>query len=320
MSTHTTVQEIRRSRQKYERGLLSIIVDQDRRAGFDLIESAVKHMAGLTAAPDQWEPIYRWLSAQQSGQLALTSRSFGLLRDLGKALKQLDGGASVDDGGLVLAEAVLAPVLPDIKADLATLGAAIPHEADWLAALGTLAAALDAWQLEPASGLQAPDNLREGFSQVQGVAQLLSWGDAKEISESLMNMLDRLLDGTLKPSQDHQSVSRAALALLETLSLPQAGSEQPSQIDDAAYERVIERADVLASGGSFEMLDGKVQDVYPVGSTTAINAQLATVLEAVPPLVADTLGRLDETPADEELRAELESLARIAHKLLHRLG
>jgi hypothetical protein len=152
------------------------------------------------------------------------------------------------------------------------------------------------------------------------LAQLLSWADAREISESLMNMLDRLLDGTLAPSQDHLQVSRAALVLLDTLSLPQAGLEQTSQIDDSAYERVIERADVLASGGSFEMLDDEAQEDYSLGSGTAVNAQLATVLEAVPPLVADALGRVDETAVDEDLRAELESLARIAHKLLHRLG
>jgi hypothetical protein len=68
------------------------------------------------------------------------------------------------------------------------------------------------------------------------------------------------------------------------------------------------------------MLDDEAQEDYSPGSGTAVNAQLATVLEAVPPLVADALGRVDETAVDEDLRAELESLARIAHKLLHRLG
>ncbi len=320
MATSIPVQEIKRLRQEYERGLLSIIVDQDRRAGFELIENAVKQMAGLTAAPDQWKPIHRWLSAQRGGQLALTSRSFGLLRDVGKVLKQLDGRASVDADGLVLVQALLDPVLPDIEADLATLGAATPHEENWFAALRTIATALDAWQQESARGTPAFESLREGFAQIHSLAQLLSWADAREISESLMNMLDRLLDGTLAPSQDHLQVSRAALVLLETLSLPQAGSEQTSQIDDAAYERVIERADVLASGGSFEMLDDEAQEDYSPGSGTAVNAQLATVLEAIPPLVADALGRVDETAVDEDLRAELESLARIAHKLLHRLG
>jgi hypothetical protein len=313
-----TAQEIRRLRQEYERGLLSIIVDQGRREGFDLIESAVRQMAELTAAPNQWELIRHWLLAQQNGQLRLTNRSFGLLRDLGKVLKQLDSGVTMNASGQILAEALLVPMLPEIRMDLATLGSASPNESSWFEALRALAKALDAWQRETAADIPAPIDVREGFAQIHNAARALAWDDAKEISESLMNMLDRLVDGTLKVNQDHRSVSQAALALLETLSLPQAGSAQPSQIDDAAYERVIERADVLASGGSFAMLDrGEEEDNFS-GSWAAINPQLAAVLEAIPALVADTLDRLDKTPEHQELRAELEHVARIAGKLLDR--
>ena len=55
MATSIPVQEIKRLRQEYERGLLSIIVDQDRRAGFELIENAVKQMAGLKTQLSKWQ-------------------------------------------------------------------------------------------------------------------------------------------------------------------------------------------------------------------------------------------------------------------------
>lgn len=320
MTISNTEQEIRRLRQDYERGLLSVIVDQDRRQGFELLGSTVSQMTGLTAASGQWEQIHRWLLAQRSGQLALTSRSFGLLRDLGKVFKQLEGTVTFNAGGQVMADTLLAPVLTELTVDLASLEGAFTNEENWLGALRSLAEALDAWQLEAVTDAQPLEYVRRGFARVQDLAQMLSWDDGKEVSESLMNMLDRLLDGTLEPHQDHHSVSGAALALLETLSLPQTGSGEKSQIDDGAYERVIERADVLASGGSFDTIDLDAQEGGPTRSQTPINPRLATVLEAIPPLVADTLGQFDEAPVDEELRAELESLARIAHKLLHRLG
>lgn len=319
MSTSTAAQEIKRLRQEYERGLLSIIVEQDRRAGFEQIANAVSRMAGLTVAADQWAPIRRWLSAQQSGQLTLTRLSFGSLRDLGKAFKQLDGKVALNASGLVIADALLAPVLTQISGDLATLEEDLPGQANWFDTLGALAEALDAWQLNLGEDSQALVNLREGFARIQSVAQSLFWDDAKEVSESLMNLLDRLLDGTLAPSQDHYRVSRAALDLLETLSLPQADSAQPSQINDAAYEQVIERADVLASGGSFEGVDEEGQGHYPVNKRAAASAPLATVLEAIPPLVAETLRQINEPLADEELQADLEQLARVAQKLLGRL-
>ena len=322
MPTSSTAEKIKHLRQEYERGLLSIIVDANRRDGFALMDRTVGEVAALTVAPAQWQRIRQWLLAQQSGQLSVTRDTFALLRDLGRVLKYLDHQAD-KAGHLPLgADVLLTPLLIRARMDLTPVESVSHLEANWLQALQNLVTAFNAWHPQSQEHKQPLAKLRECFAQVHEFAQSLSWDDAKEISDSLMNMLDRLLDGTLAATSDHPSVAWSALVLLESLSVPKADSPQDSQIDDATYERVIERADVLASGGSFAGAD---PDPLPQGvalatdSTAAsVNAQLATVLEAIPPLVADTLGERDDAPTDQELRADLSQLAHLAQKLLGR--
>ena len=92
---------------------------------------------------------------------------------------------------------------------------------------------------------------RLSFAQLQTLLQRVS-GAMLEITGAQINLLDRLLDGTLAAAPEHDEVLGDAKSLLHVLTLPPLGETLATQteIDDTQYERVIERADVLASGGS----------------------------------------------------------------------
>ncbi len=318
MNSHPIAQEIRQQRQNFERGLLSTILGENKDEGFALMVSAIARLGQLAPVPDHWLQFGRWLSACQAEELALTNESYGLLRAVGKVLKDMDrrisqGGESFPDA------AMLASLMPAIAADLAALRDGAVSEPSWPSALAALAAAVEAWRPEN-NDAQGQQRLRQCFDQVQAVADKLDWSDVREVSGSLINLLDRLMDGTLLPSQHHLSVCRAAVALLETLPLPQPGQAEGSYIDDAAYERVIERADVLASGDESYFADMSGEGVQPTVAAVSAEAQLAMVLEAIPALVEHIKQNTAPSAESADVAADLERLVLAAKNALHRLG
>lgn len=89
-------------------------------------------------------------------------------------------------------------------------------------------------------------------------------------------------------------------------------------IDDSAYERVIERADVLASGGEFQLSSAD-------GEASALaTQQLAALLDALPGLLEslreDPQGQLQENGLAQDLDQDLAQLAALAERLQGRLG
>lgn len=317
MNSHPIAQEIRQQRQNFERGLLSIILGENKDEGFTLMVSAIARMGQLAPVPDHWLQFGRWLSACQAEELALTNESYGLLRAVGKVLKDMDRRISLG-GNQFPDAAMLASLMPTIAADLDALRDRPASEPSWLSALDALAAAVEAWRPEDndAQGLQ---RIRQGFDEVQAVADKLDWSDVREVSGSLINLLDRLMDGTLPPSQHHLSVCRAAVALLETLPLPQPGQAEDSHIDDAAYERVIERADVLASGDESYFADMSEDVAQSAAAAVSPETQLATVLEAIPALVEHIKQNTPSSVASADLTADLERLVLVANNVLRRL-
>ena len=149
------------------------------------------------------------------------------------------------------------------------------------------------------------------FDQVAEFAEALKWRDAMEISGAQMNLLDRLLDGTLTTADEHFEVFDDAKKLLFGLKLPVIEAVHESQIDDRQYERVIERADVLASGGEF-VLDDEASDD---SEDALVQVQLATVLDMLPSLLEAYRGQIEEGSVQHELDADLQAVAEATERL-----
>ena len=80
-----------------------------------------------------------------------------------------------------------------------------------------------------------------------------------------------------------------------------------TQIDDVQYERVIERADVLASGGEFALDDAEK-------NTRGENAdfaqvQLATVLDMLPGLLGNYQEQIGSGTINPELEADMQAVS-----------
>ena len=99
--------------------------------------------------------------------------------------------------------------------------------------------------------------------------------------------------------------------LLRDLTAPTANGDapRPSQIDDLSYERVIERADVLASGGEFDLTADA--DSQAIEATT----QLAAVLDMLPSLLIRVREEVANNPADSSLSDSLEMLSQTVKEL-----
>jgi len=129
-----------------------------------------------------------------------------------------------------------------------------------------------------------------------------------------MNLLDRLLDGTLAAAPEHDQVLGDAKTLLRVLTLPPSGErlENQTQIDDTQYERVIERADVLASGGEFAL---DYAEKTPGGENADFaQVQLATVLD-MPGLLGAYQEQLGSGTINPELEADMQAVSHAIERL-----
>ena len=106
-----------------------------------------------------------------------------------------------------------------------------------------------------------------------------------------------------------------AKLLLRDLAVPQAddGPSKSSQIDDVWYERVIERADVLASGGDFDLL----ADDGP--QAMEATAQLAAVLDILPGLLEGVRSEVAGDRTYSSLDHSLEALSKAVKELQQKL-
>ncbi|MAA48557.1 MAG: hypothetical protein CMP83_00175 [Gammaproteobacteria bacterium] len=300
MSNGLTPTEIFQQRQDFERGLLAVILDQGRRSGFERMGRVAQTISAVLPQNNAWGLLTRWLSALASERLALTSESLELLRQVGKTLKDLDRQARQTSAADKLMPLDVAFGAAPLRAALASADASAEVDtAQWSALQQQLQATTQVAEL------------RACFDQVAEFAEALKWRDAMEISGAQMNLLDRLLDGTLPTAPEHFEVLGDAKTLLFGLKLPVIEAANETQIDDKQYERVIERADVLASGGEF-VLD----DEAPNNTEDAlVQVQLATVLDMLPSLLEAYREQVEAGSVQHELDADLQAVAEAAERL-----
>ena len=299
---HLTAPEIAGLRQDFERGLLAAIIDEQRTSGVAAMARVAHAFSIEEQADSTWHLLGRWLDAVHKGDAVLTAEGFVLLRDAGRYLKALDQQR-------VKNEQVVLPVLDPLRTALTGLMVEVNVEAP---------AESERWGrlLDHLDQTSEVADLRSGFQQVYDYGAKLGWTDVMEICGSQSNLLDRLLDGTLMIDVHHYQVLSDAKLLLRDLGAPQAndGASRPSQIDDPWYERVIERADVLASGGEFDLAD----DDGP--KAMEATAQLAAVLDILPGLLDGVRQEVASNPLDSSLDHSLETLSQAAQALQHKLS
>ncbi|NCF45229.1 MAG: hypothetical protein GWP70_10480 [Proteobacteria bacterium] len=325
MSAGLSPTQIRRLRENFERGLLAVILNENRAAGLTQMSEVTQALVGHCNAGADWHLLQRWLVAVEQQQLALSSFCFVVFREVSKALKALDqrdqGATGTQGWQLPALEAVRDGLIQALAPLTLPQSSQLSGQTDqWSALRQSLQKVLDRCQHQ--SDVRGWDFSALGaqFVQLQQFASGLGWADVLEICGALLNLVDRLVDGTVLPGQQHGEVFADANALLATLTPPESNSsdEGLSHIDDSAYERVIERADVLASGGEFQLSSADKE------SSALATQQLAALLDALPGLLESLRegpqGRLQEDGLAPQLDQDLAQLAVLAERLQGRLG
>lgn len=321
--TGLTAIQYTRMRQEFERGLLAVIINDDREVGLQLMAQVAQNLGVLEAPGNDWDLLQQWLMAICDGRITLTSACFVFFREAGKALKGLDQTAQKAPSAEALKIPELAALRFELKQALVAVYQVHSVQAlQWVAILKGLNERLISDVASPAGDIDAFEHLRLEFEKVRSFASRLNWSDALEISGAQINLMDRILDGTLASASEHWHVFSDAKNLLSELTLPstQDNQSEGSQIDDAAYERVIERADVLASGGEFDFDDDLSNDLSndlnnDLGDDALVHLQLAALLDALPGL----LEAFRQQTGDVANEPYLAKLAAAADELQQRL-
>ena len=304
VSSGLTPSQVFHNRRDFERGLLAVILDENRKTGFQQMERVAQTISTVLPPDSSWTLLAHWLNALAADRLPLTSKSLELLRQVGKSLKDLDWQAQqVPQADWVMPLEVDFLVVP-LRAALG--GAQTPGDEDakrWTTLLR---------QLQTTKDLTS---LRLSFALVAEFAAARQWRDVLEITGAQINLLDRLLDGTLAAAPEHDQVLGDAKTLLHILTLPPLGENlaDQTQIDDTQYERVIERADVLASGGEFVLDDTEKAPEVPNADFTQV--QLATVLDMLPGLLGAYQEQLGTGTINSELEADLQAVSVAVERL-----
>ena len=294
---HLTAQDVAGLRQDFERGLLAAIVDEQRLAGVALMSRVAQAFSLEERADTVWHLLERWLTAIHRGDTVLTAESFVLLRDAGRYLKALDQqGVGAEQAALP----ALDPLREALTEQLDKLDIQLPETSEQWGQL-----------LDDLDQTREVADLRKAFQRVHDYGAKLGWTDVIDICGAQSNLLDRLLDGTLVIDLNHHQVLSDAKLLLRDLVAPKGddSSSRPSQIDDSWYERVIERADVLASGGAFDL----VADDGP--QAMEATAQLAAVLDMLPDLLEGVRSEVASDPAYSLLDHRLATLGEVAKEV-----
>ena len=107
--------------------------------------------------------------------------------------------------------------------------------------------AFETWSTQPGAG---PQQLSDALFALKGLAQQHQDQRIMELAWATANMLDRVIDGTLPMTEAFKGVVTRAAKLLMIAFVFQIWSAE----DEWEYERTIEDADVLASGGDVSSL------------------------------------------------------------------
>ncbi len=126
---------------------------------------------------------------------------------------------------------------------------------------------VDRWMPEWANNLsheEALTEIRRAFHTLKGSGRIVQAVEVGELAWGIENMLNRVIDGTVEPSADFAKVANEARDLIPILC---TAFEAGQQGDLDAISKVIERADLLSSGG--------VLDSEEEASDVAFEAPLA---------------------------------------------
>ena len=290
-----TLGQVRRS---FERGLLALIVDEDRQRGL----VALQHVSRVLM---QYQPssqvhldvVVQWLNAIRQGQLQLSEETFSILRHLGQIVRNWEQ-ANVDEDSEFLpdaefeilsasAQVILQQVSPfaseyenpsiprstGLDSAIVAQGTSDAADLDFNLllqaldrALGSMLLLLQEWlvNLEDPAKVAA---VAQGFKALRELSDGERLADVTEVAWALENMLDRLVDGTLAVNGDFHKVATAAMNFLVTLSDKlsriSAGAAVSSFIDDYIYAEIIESADILASGGDLGLKSQEFEEEFP---------------------------------------------------------
>jgi len=131
--------------------------------------------------------------------------------------------------------------------------------------LDNIATYLPRWQAD-AGDREALTELKRSFHTLKGSGRIVTADLLGELAWSIENLLNRILDGTLKSSSQIVSVMSDAQQLISPLCLAfEKELEEKQETHAEAAATIIERADILASGGApdsvpAEMLEEQTDD------------------------------------------------------------
>ena len=290
-----TLGQVRRS---FERGLLALIVDEDRQRGL----VALQHVSRVLM---QYQPssqvhldvVVQWLNAIRQGQLQLSEETFSILRHLGQIVRNWEQ-ANMDEDSEFLpdaefeilsasAEVILQQVSPfaseyenpsiprstGLDSAIVAQGTSDAADLDFNLllqaldrALGSMLLLLQEWLVNLGDPAKVAA-VAQGFKALRELSDGERLADVTEVAWALENMLDRLVDGTLAVNGDFHKVATAAMNFLVTLSDKlsriSAGAAVSSFIDDYIYAEIIESADILASGGDLGLKSQEFEEEFP---------------------------------------------------------
>ena len=304
VSSGLTPSQVFHNRRDFERGLLAVILDENRKVGFQQMERVAQTISTVLPPDSSWTLLAHWLNALAADRLPLTSKSLELLRQVGKSLKDLDRQAQQEPQADSVMPLEVAFLVVPLNAVLSSAQTPVDEDAEqWTTLLGLLQTTQDL------------ASLRLSFARVADFAAARQWRDVLEITGAQINLLDRLLDGTLAAAPEHDQVLGDAKTLLDVLTLPPLGETlvNQTQIDDTQYERVIERADVLASGGEFVLEDA--EKTPGVENADLAQVQLAAVLDVLPGLLGAYQEQFAAGTISLELEADMQAVSEAAERL-----
>jgi len=144
--------------------------------------------------------------------------------------------------------------------------------------------------------------VRRSFHTLKGSGRIVGASVIGELAWAVENMLNRVIDGTIPASEQIGRVTREAIVLIPVL---RADFESRRSSDETAVAAIMERADVLASGGSLEDVAPTVVTQAPVGSTVPVTTPAPAATQATSQAAEE-----DETFAlfEEEAATHLDLL------------
>ncbi|MCB1684151.1 MAG: Hpt domain-containing protein, partial [Pseudomonadales bacterium] len=113
------------------------------------------------------------------------------------------------------------------------------------------------------SSEEALSEVRRAFHTLKGSGRIVGANVIGEVAWSVENMLNRLIDGTVQPSDEFVQVVEEARSLVPVL---RDAFEIRASADMNAVGWIMERADMLSSGGNLE--DAQPEDVGAEGAET----------------------------------------------------